>query len=146
MIPTLAATLLLTASLTSPPQITVETRASVTAEFDGCLDHTVRELGMSAVRDPSARQWKIKPQFLHSALVPDGAVEVRIEKGAGETVVVARAIWPGGVKPVEAQSEIEQRLHAMAFKMTQSCGVAKPQPSCTLTATGAKAKACRHAP
>ncbi len=146
MSPTFAATLLLTASLTSAPQSTVETRAYVPPEHDGCLDHTVRELGMSAVRDGTARSWKIAPQFLHSALVPDGAVQVRFEKGTTGTEVIVRATWPGGAKPPEAQSEIEQRLHAMAFKMAQSCGVAKPEPTCHWSPAGAKPQACRHAP
>jgi hypothetical protein len=127
----------------SAERTTVQTLASVSAEFDSCLDHTVRELGMSAKDGPEPRTWIIGPQFLHPSIVPDGKLEVRIRKAEKESSVVVQASWPGGEKPKEIQAEIEERLKAMPFKMVQACGIPSPAVRCTVTPAGKKGRACR---
>lgn len=125
---------------------TVESTAHVPVEHDGCLDHTVRELGMSAKQRPGERVWNIGPQFLHPSLLENGKVNVRIEKGEKVSTVYATATWPGGLKPDEAQAEIEQRLTSMTSMMSLACGAPPRSSVCNAQPSGSPAAACKHAP
>jgi hypothetical protein len=124
------------------PRSRVVTSSEVTAEMDGCLDHSVRELGMSAKREGEARSWRIGPQFLHPTVAPEGTLQVRFEKAPTRTKIVVDATWPGALKADDVQREIESRLRAMAEKLAQVCGVTKPAVECVATPAGGAAKAC----
>ncbi len=120
----------------------LQTTSSVPADADSCLDHSVKELGMSAKRQPTDRVWKIGPQFLHPSIVPDGTVAVRFDKGATASTVRVTATWPGPPKAKDVQVELQSRLRSMAEKMTQLCGVIHPVVSCQLTPAQQQQRAC----
>jgi hypothetical protein len=126
------------------PSTLVAIETAVPLAQDGCLDHTVRELGMSAKRaEGSARHWDIAPKFLHGALAKDaGTFTIDFEKTDKATQVRVRASWPGAPKESAVQLEIEERLRLMTVKMTQLCSVLKPQIACTRTPAGGAAAAC----
>jgi hypothetical protein len=141
------ATLLSTAAAAAePPGSTLEVSASVPAEFDGCLDHSVKELGMSAKRVEKERRWKIGPQFLHPSIVPEGTVTVTMEPAQTSTAVRVQARWPGGLKPAAQQTELQERAVAMVTKMAQVCGVTRPKVSCSSTSPGRPAAPCSALP
>ena len=124
------------------PSTTLEAMAAVPAEQDGCLDTSVRELGMSAKRVDAERRWNIGPQYLHPSVKAGGTLLVRFEKGEQSTTVRVTATWPGERKSKEVQPEIEARLMAMASKLSQICGVVKAEVKCTVTDPGGKAGRC----
>lgn len=141
---------LASAGRAAPPAAStqVATQASVPVAQDGCLDHTVRELGMSAKRaEGAARHWDIAPKFLHGALAKEAAatLTVDLDKQEKATQVMVRASWPGAPKEAEVQREIEERLRLMASKMAQTCGVIRPEVACTTTPAGAAAAPCAPA-
>ncbi|MFO0727814.1 MAG: hypothetical protein U1E65_28810 [Myxococcota bacterium] len=119
-------------------------RTSVPVEQDACLDHSVKELGMSAKRPGPERRWNIGPQFLHPSLVPGGTIVLRMEKGESTSSVEVTVEWPGAAKPGEAQAAIEERLIAIVEKIGQVCGVIHPQVDCQLSAAGAAARPCKN--
>lgn len=127
------------------PRATLETTTVVPAEHDGCLDHAVRELGMSAKRQGKDRLWVIGPQFLHSAVARDGAMRLELLPGSGGTTVRLELSWPGGAKEPAVQAEMEQRAAAIPFKMGQVCGVVKPTVRCSFAPAGGAAAACKGA-
>jgi len=108
----------------------LEAVTAVPSASDTCLDHSVRELGMSAKRPDAARLWIIQPQFLHPAVVPHGTVQLRFEREADRSSVRVTATWPGGRKAEEEQREIESRVIAIATKLAQICGVIRPEVTC----------------
>lgn len=119
---------------------TVETQSSVPPKQDACLDHGVKELGMSAKRaDPLARRWDIAPKFLHAVLASDAraALTVELEKLEAKSIVRIRARWSGAPQRSDVQLEIEERLRSMAHKIAQLCGVPRPDVTCTTTPAGA---------
>lgn len=123
-------------------QSSLEAKASVQAELDGCLDHAVKELGMSAKKQEGERRWVIAPQFLHPSLVPGGRIEVRMEKGEKASTVRVNVTFPGELKPAEVQQTIEERLITMTGKLAQICGVIHPEVSCLVSAKGAAPAKC----
>lgn len=123
----------------------LETSTTMALEQDVCLDHTVKELGMSAKRKDKERRWSIGPQFLHPSLLPDGTVQVDVTRGEQSTVVSVTLTWAGGRKEKAIESEIEQRATAMVNKMAQMCGTTKPLVKC-ITTTGSDVAACAYAP
>lgn len=125
-----------------PAGTTLEATTPVSRELDACLDHAVKELGMSAKRVEKERRWKIGPQFLHPSLVPAGTLEVEMRPGEKETVVQVTARWPGAAKEKLVQSELEDRITAIASKLAQMCGVVTPTVRCTLSSAGASPSAC----
>jgi hypothetical protein len=135
-------TLLLVLLATEPAGITVQAQSLVPVDQDYCLDHAVKELGMSAKRVEGERRWVIGPQFLHSAVAKEGTLGVFIEKGATTSAVRVTATWPGAVKSKEVEEEIESRLVSMASKMAQNCGVTKPTVQCELKDAAGKASSC----
>lgn len=125
---------------------TITSKASVPVDQDKCLDHTVRELGMSAKQVTGERVWNIGPQFIHPSIVEGGKVVVRIEKGEAKSTVFVVATWPGGLKPTEVQAEIEQRLTSMTSMMSLACGAPPSSSVCSAQPADAPAAACKHAP
>ena len=134
------------ATADAPAASVLETSASVPVDQDGCLDHTVRELGMSAKKQGTDRVWNIAPKFLHPSVAQGGTLTVRMEKGDKVSTVLVKATWPGGVKPKDIQPELEARLVAMTGKMGQLCGVNRPDVKCTFTPAGAAPTACNPTP
>ena len=130
------------ASPAGEPRSTVQVTAPVPAESDGCLDHTVKELGMSAKRVEKERRWNIGPQYLHPSVAKDGAFTVEHVKTGEHTTVTVVVSWPGALKAPAVQAELEERLRAMVTKMTQLCGVLKPALTCTVSSAGAAAAPC----
>lgn len=120
---------------------TLVAATSVPVEQDGCLDHTVKELGMSAKRKDKERKWNIGPQFVHPSLLPDGTVQVELNRVDPQSAITITLTWSGPLKEKAIQSEIEQRAVAMAGKMAQMCGVTKPTVKCTTT-VGSTTAAC----
>ncbi len=120
---------------------TLVAATSVPAEQDGCLDHTVKELGMSAKRKDKERKWNIGPQFVHPSLLPDGTVQVELSRVDPQSSITITLTWSGPLKEKAIESEIEQRAVAMAGKMAQMCGVTKPTVKCTTT-VGSTTAAC----
>ncbi|MFN0064238.1 MAG: hypothetical protein ACKVPX_17155 [Myxococcaceae bacterium] len=110
---------------------------------DACLDHSVRELGMSAKKVEGARHWVIGPQFLHPSLVPGGAVDVMLEPAPNDqTRVTARARWSASSAVLTHEGELASRLKAIPHKMAQACGVTRPQVSCSVAVQNTK-RPCR---
>ena len=133
----------------APTATAVVTQAAVPAAQDACLDHTVKELGMSAKRaEGPARHWDIAPKFLHGALAKDGGATfaVDFEKADKAWLVKVRAAWTGAPKDTALQLEIEERLRVMTAKMAQLCGVPRAQVECTTTPAGAKPAPCAPPP
>ena len=121
---------------------TLQATTAVARESDRCLDHAVKELGMSAKQVEKERRWRIGPQFLHPALVPSGSLEVELRPGEVETRVQVTARWPGAPKERAVQDEVEARLTAIASKLAQMCGVTAPVVRCTLAPAGASPVPC----
>jgi hypothetical protein len=121
---------------------TLEATTPVSGEHDRCLDHAVKELGMSARQVEKERRWSIGPQFLHPSIVPAGSLEVQMKPGEQQTVVQVTARWPGGPKDRAVQEEIESRVTAIASKLAQMCGVVAPAVRCTLGQAGTAPVAC----
>lgn len=134
-----------TAASPPPAATSVATTAAVPLAQDACLDHTVRELGMSAKKAEGApRHWDIAPKFLHGALAKDAtaAFTVDLEKTDKAALVKVKATWPGAPKAKEVQLEIEERLRVMTAKMAQTCGVPRADVTCTTTPAGGVAAPC----
>lgn len=128
------------------PGVTLEAVSQVPVEQDGCLDHAVKELGMSAKRAEPERRWVIGSQFLHASVAKGGTLGVKLEKGERSTQVRVTATWPGEKKPKQVQEEIESRLSSMAAKMAQICGVIRPEVKCEVKDASGKAAACTGTP
>ena len=126
-----------------PAGTTLQTTTPVSRELDGCLDHAVKELGMSAKRVEKERRWTIGPQFLHPAIVPAGTLTVEMKPGERETLVQVTARWPGAAKEAPVQAELEDRMTAIASKLAQMCGIITPVVQCTLSNGGAAPAACK---
>lgn len=129
----------------APPGTVLVTQASVPLAQDACLDHSVKELGMSAKRaEGSARHWDIAPKFLHGGLAKEASASFTLdfEKTDKASLVKIRAAWPGAPKAKEVQLELEERLRQMAAKIAQVCGVVRADVACTITAPGAAAAPC----
>ncbi len=123
----------------------VAAQTSVPLAQDGCLDHTVKELGMSAKKaEGPARHWDIAPRFLHGALAKDPAatLTVDLERSDKAALVIVRAGWAGAPKDKATQAELEERLRLMAAKMAQQCGVTKAEVTCTVAPAGGVAAPC----
>lgn len=143
----LAAALLSQPALAAdPPSTTLSASAEVPVEQDRCLDHTVKELGMSAKKLETERRWTIGPQYLHSAIVKGGTLGLRLDKGEKVTVIRVTATWPGERKAADVQPEIEQRAVSMVTKMAQLCNVLHAAVTCTVSEPGGKTSACTPAP
>jgi hypothetical protein len=125
-----------------PPRTELLASTLLPLEADGCLDHAVKELGMSAKRLEKERRWKIGPQFIHPSIVEGGTVGVELKKGEHGTSVEVRVSWPGAPKADVEQSEVEERVSLVAGKMAQMCGVTQPEVRCELVPAGGAARAC----
>jgi hypothetical protein len=136
--------LLGTAAAGDPGGTTLEASTAVSRELDGCLDHAVKELGMSAKRVEKERRWTIGPQFLHPSLVPAGTLEVQMKPDERETLVVVTARWPGAPKDAPVQAELEDRVTAIASKLAQMCGVITPTVRCRLASGGSAGTCAGH--
>jgi hypothetical protein len=141
-----AALLSQAAAAADAPATTLSASAEVPAAMDSCLDHSVKELGMSAKKVESERRWVIGPQYLHSAVAKDGAFGLRFDKGPSATVIKVTATWPGARKGADIQPELEMRMVAVVTKIVQLCGVAKAPITCTVQESGAAAAPCAAAP
>ncbi|MBI1949399.1 MAG: hypothetical protein HYS27_27175 [Deltaproteobacteria bacterium] len=133
------------AAVTPAPATTVVVQTPIPLAHDACLDHAVKELGMSAKRaEGAARHWDIAAKFLHATVAKDvgAALTVDLEKGDKSTLIKVRTSWPGAPKDKAVQLEMEERLRAMATKMSQQCGVTKPELACTVTPAGGAAAPC----
>lgn len=128
------------------PSTRLETSSTVPVDQDACLDHSVKELGMSAKRQGTDRVWNIASKFLHPTVAKDGTLMVRFEKGDKVSTIVVTATWAGGVKDKDVQPELEQRVASMARKMSQLCGVNQPDVACKLTPAGGAPVVCKPAP
>ena len=73
--------LMVTGAGVEPAKSTLEATTPVGREQDRCLDHAVKELGMSAKRVENERRWTIGPQFLHPSIAPDGKLSVEMKPG-----------------------------------------------------------------
>ncbi len=125
-----------------PGGTTLEASTPVSRELDSCLDHAVKELGMSAKRVEKERRWTIGPQFLHPSLVPAGTLEVEMKPGERETLVQVTARWPGAPKEKPVQAELEERVTLIASKLAQICGVMTPTVRCLVGSGGVPAGPC----
>ena len=134
--------LLGTAAGGAPAGTSLEASTTVSLELDPCLDHAVKELGMSAKRVEKERRWMIGPQFLHPSLVPAGTLEVEMKPGEGETLVQVTARWPGAAKDRPVQAELEDRITAIASKLAQMCGVITPTVRCRVGSPGGSTGPC----
>jgi hypothetical protein len=135
--------LMVTGAGTDPARSTLEATTPVDRAQDRCLDHAVKELGMSAKRVENERRWTIGPQFLHPSIVPEGKLSVEMKPTERETVVQGTAQWPGPAKEKGVQAELEDRITAIAGKIAQICGVIAPTVRCTLSDAGAPSGACK---
>lgn len=126
--------------------VTLEAVSQVPVEQDACLDHAVKELGMSAKKAEPERRWVIGSQFLHSSVAKGGTLGVKLEKGERTTQVRVTATWPGEKKPKEVQVELESRVGAIAAKMAQICGVIRPEVKCEVKDATGKAATCTGTP
>ncbi|MBI4815898.1 MAG: hypothetical protein HY791_06565 [Deltaproteobacteria bacterium] len=117
--------------------------SEVAAESDGCLDHAVKELGMSAKRQEARRAWTIGPQFLHSSVVTGGALELLIDRQPTGSKIVVTTSFPATSRSEVDEKEIESRVGAIASKMAQLCGVTRPVVRCEVTPASGPARACR---
>jgi len=126
-----------------PAGTTLQTSTPVSRELDGCLDHAVKELGMSARRGEKERRWTIGPQFLHPSIVPAGTLTVEMKPGERETLVQVTARWPGAAKEAPVEAELEDRMTAIASKLAQMCGIIAPVVQCNLSSAGAAPAACK---
>ena len=135
--------LVVTAAGTEPSRSTLEATTPVDRTNDRCLDHAVKELGMSAKRVENERRWTIGPQFLHPSIAPEGRLSVEMKPTERETVVQVTAQWPGPAKEKAVQAELEDRITAIAGKIAQICGVITPAVRCTLSDAGAPPGACK---
>ena len=127
----------------APAQSTLEATTPVDRANDRCLDHAVKERGMSAKRVENERRWTIGPQFLHPAIVPEGKLSVEMKPTERETLVQVTARWPGPAKEKTVEAELEDRISAIAGKLAQMCGVVTPAVRCTLSDAGAPPAACK---
>ena len=125
------------------PKSTLEATTPVDRANDRCLDHAVKELGMSARRVENERRWTIGPQFLHPSIVPEGRLWVEMKSTERETLVQVTAQWPGPAKEKAVQAELEDRITLIASKLAQVCGVVTPAVRCTLSDAGAPPGACK---
>lgn len=125
---------------------TLSTSAEVPAAMDSCLDHSVKELGMSAKKVDSERRWVIGPQYLHSAVAKDGTFGLRFDKGPAATAIRVTATWQGARKGADVQPELELRMIAVVTKIVQLCGVARAPVTCTVQEPEAAAAPCAAAP
>jgi len=125
------------------PESTLQASTPVSRELDRCLDHAVKELGMSAKQVEKERRWKIGPQFLHPSIAPAGTLGVEMKAGEQETLVEVTARWPGGAKEPAVEAELEARITAIASKLAQMCGVIAPKVRCTLSDAGAPPGGCK---
>jgi hypothetical protein len=125
-----------------PPRTELLASTVVPLEADACLDHAVKELGMSAKRIEKQRRWKIGPQFIHPSVVEGGTVGVELKKGEHDTTIEVRVTWPGAPKAAVEQGEVEERVSLMAGKMAQMCGVTQPAVRCDLFPAGGAARPC----
>lgn len=141
-----AALLTQAAAAADAPATTLSASAEVPAAMDSCLDHSVKELGMSAKKVETERRWVIGPQYLHSAVVTGGTFGVRFDKGEKATAVKVTATWPGGRKDQDIQPELELRMVAVVTKIVQLCGSAQAKVTCTVQEPGAAAAPCAAAP
>ena len=139
----IAISILAAATSDGGPSTRLEVESDVPAQYDSCLDHSVRELGMSAKRVEKERRWNIGPQFVHPSIVPGGTVQVEMKPATATTSVKLTVTWPGGLKEKAQQADIEERVALMAQKMAQTCGVTQPKTRCTIAASGQAAAACR---
>ena len=135
--------LLWTAAGAEPPRTTLEATTLVDRANDRCLDHAVKELGMSARRVENERRWTIGPQFLHPSIVPEGRLWIQMKPTESETLVQVTAQWPGPAKEKAVQAELEDRITLVAGKLAQMCGVVTPAVRCTLSDGGAAPGACK---
>jgi hypothetical protein len=134
------------AASAAPATTTLSASSTVPAAQDGCLDHSVKELGMSAKKVDGERRWVIGPQYLHPSVIEGGAFGIRFEKGEKETAIKVDATWTGGKKPAALQPELEARVMAMVTKVTQLCGAFGAKVSCSVQEAGGAAEACKPAP
>lgn len=131
------------------PSTSVMVQVQMPLAQDACLDHTVKDLGMSAKKiEGPARHWDIAPKFLHGVLAKDvgAAVNVELEKTDKATLIHVHAVWSGAPKDKDVQLEIEERLRSMTVKMAQECNVVKPELACTTTPAGGAAAPCTLPP
>ncbi len=125
----------------------LEVRSAVPLDHDGCLDHAVRELGMSAKRRGKERVWDIGPQFLHPSITPAGTIVVEVRKQEKQSDVLVTATWTGKRKEPGVERELEQRAAAMVTMMSRLCGASTPALACTVKEAGSGTPApCAHAP
>lgn len=129
-------------AVAAEPQTQIAVRAPVPVDYDSCLDHAVKELGMSAKRIEQTRRWRIGPQFLHPSVVNGGSVTVEHVASTAKTTITVTAAWPGAPKEPVLQAELQERLTAMATKMAQLCGVTAPTLTCEVTAPQAAPAPC----
>ena len=123
---------------------TIQVMTSVPVEHDPHLNHTVRELGMSAKQVGQERRWNIHPRFLHATAKIEGTFTVELKKGDTETTIVVTANWEGEPKSPEIQKELEERVRLVAAKIAQTTGISKPKLQCILTWPNGKANACKE--
>ena len=134
--------LMLATAAPGEPATTLEATTPVSRDNDRCLDHAVKELGMSARQVEKERRWNVGPQFLHPSIVPAGSLEIQMRPGEQQTIVQVTARWPGGPKDRAVEEEIESRVTAIASKLAQMCGVVTPAVRCTLGQAGVAPVAC----
>lgn len=139
----IAISMLAAATSDGGPVTQLEIESDIPAQHDSCLDHSVRELGMSAKRVEKERRWNIGPQFVHPSIVPAGTVRLEMKPATATTTVKLTVTWPGGLKEKAQQAEIEERVTLMAQKMAQTCGVTLPKVRCSVAAPGQAMAVCQ---
>lgn len=118
----------------------VRTAARLPASVDGCLDQSVKDLGVSAQRVPDARAWTVGPEKIHSALVGKGAATIAAQIAADTAEVTVEASWKGALAGAQ-RVELERRLKDMTARIGFFCGQMKTAVVCE-SGTGATLAPC----
>lgn len=129
-----------------PPDTTVVLAMTLPPSADRCLDHAVRELGMSAKRAGTERRWDILPRFVHPSVVEGGAFTLVLATRPEGAEVNLTLRWRGAPQPDAVAAEVHARLGAVMEKLAQICGVLRPTWTCTRTAGGAPPRTCAPPP
>lgn len=107
----------------------VRTSTRLPASVDGCLDQSVKDLGVGAKKVADARAWTVGPEKIHAALVGKGEVRVAANVSAEAVDVTVEAAWKGPLEG-EHRAELERRLRDMAARIGFFCGERQAQVQC----------------
>lgn len=107
----------------------VRTSARLPASVDGCLDQSVKDLGVGAKKAPEGRAWTVGPEKIHAALVGKGGARIAASVAPEAADVTVEATWKGPLEG-EHRVELERRLKDMTARIGFFCGQMKTAVEC----------------